>query len=133
MAISMDQLKRVPLFAGLGDKDLKSIALSMHERTFRAGDSPTVEGQSGIGFFVIESGEANVDVDGREVRTLGAGDYFGEIALIAKTPRSATITANSDLTCWGLTAWEFKPLVGKNPEIAWHLLETLAERLSERG
>ena len=133
MAISTDQLKRVPLFAGLQDKDLKSIAGSMHERTFNAGDSPTVEGKSGIGFFVIESGEATVDIGGREVRKLGAGDHFGEIALIGKAPRSATITADSELKCWGLTAWEFKPLVEKSPEIAWHLLETLAERLSEQG
>ena len=133
MAISTDQLKQVPLFAGLGDKELKSIADSMHERTFKAGDSPTVEGQSGVGFFVIESGEATVDVAGREVRKLGAGDYFGEMALIAKQPRSATITADSDLRCWGLTAWEFKPIVEKSPAIAWHLLETFAERLAQQG
>ena len=133
MAISTDQLKQVPLFAGLGNKELKSIADSMHERTFKAGDSPTVEGQSGIGFFVIESGEATVDVAGREVRKLGAGDYFGEMALIAKQPRSATITADSDLKCWGLTAWEFKPIVEKSPAIAWHLLETFAERLAQQG
>ena len=130
MAISTDQLKRIPLFAGLDDKHLKSIATSMHERTFKAGDSPTVEGKSGIGFFVIESGEATVDVGGNEVRKLGPGDHFGEIALIGKAPRSATITANTDLACWGLTAWEFKPLVEANPAIAWYLLETLAERLS---
>lgn len=133
MPMTTDQLKRVPLFAGLDDKHLKSIASSMHERTFGAGDSPTVEGKSGVGFFVIESGEATVDVGGREVRKLGPGDYFGEIALIGKAPRSATITANSDLKCWGLTAWEFKPIVEKNPDVAWHLLETLAERLSEQG
>ena len=132
MAISTDQLKHVPLFAGLEEKHLKSIASSMHERTFKAGDSPTVEGQAGIGFFVIESGEASVDVGGREVRKLGAGDHFGEIALIGKAPRSATITADSDLKCWGLTAWEFKPLVESNPPIAWHLLETLAERLADQ-
>jgi CRP-like cAMP-binding protein len=133
MAISTDQLKRVPLFAGLQDKDLKSIASSMHERTFKAGESPTVEGKSGIGFFIIESGEATVDVGGREVRKLGAGDHFGEIALIGKAPRSATITADTELQCWGLTAWEFKPLVEGNPAIAWHLLETFAERLSDQS
>ncbi len=132
MAISTDQLKRVPLFAGLQDKDLKSIASSMHERTFKAGESPTVEGKSGIGFFVIENGVATVAVGGREVRTLGPGDHFGEIALIGKAPRSATITADSDLQCWGLTAWEFKPLVETNPTIAWHLLETFAERLADQ-
>jgi CRP-like cAMP-binding protein len=136
MPISTDQLKRVPLFAGLQDKDLKSIASSMHERTFNAGDSPTVEGKSGIGFFVIESGEASVNVNGRDVRKLGAGDHFGEIALIDEGPRSATVTATTDLRCRGLAAWEFKSFVQEHPEVAWPLLETLASRLrdaEERG
>jgi CRP-like cAMP-binding protein len=133
MALSTDQLKQVPLFSGLDDKDLKSIAATMRERTFKAGESATQEGQSGVGFFVIESGEASVDVGGREVRKLGPGDYFGEVALLAQSPRSATITAETDLRCWGLTPWDFKPLVEGNASIAWILLQTLAQRLSEQG
>jgi cAMP-binding proteins - catabolite gene activator and regulatory subunit of cAMP-dependent protein kinases len=133
MALSTDQLKQVPLFSGLGDKDLKSIAATMRERTFKAGESATQEGQSGVGFFVIESGQASVDVGGREVRKLGPGDYFGEVALLAQAPRSATITAETDLLCWGLTPWDFKPLVERNASIAWVLLQTLAQRLSEQG
>jgi CRP-like cAMP-binding protein len=133
MALSTDQLKQVPLFSGLADKDLKSIAATMRERTFKAGESATQEGQSGVGFFVIESGEGSVDVGGREVRTLGPGDYFGEVALLAQSPRSATITAVTDLRCWGLTPWDFKPLVEGNASIAWVLLQTLAQRLSEQG
>jgi CRP-like cAMP-binding protein len=133
MALSADQLKQVPLFSGLGDKDLKSIAATMRERTFKAGESATQEGQSGVGFFVIESGQASVGVGGREVRKLGPGDYFGEVALLAQSPRSATITAETDLLCWGLTPWDFKPLVEGNASIAWVLLQTLAQRLSEQG
>jgi CRP/FNR family transcriptional regulator, cyclic AMP receptor protein len=133
MALSTDQLKQVPLFSGLDDKDLKSIAATMRERTFKAGESATQEGQSGVGFFVIESGEASVDVGGREVRKLGPGDYFGEVALLARSPRSATITAETDLRCWGLTPWDFKPLVEANGSIAWILLQTLAQRLSEQS
>lgn len=131
MGLSIDQLRRVPLFSELDGKELNSIASSMRERTFRAGETPTVEGQSGVGFFVIESGEAIVDVGGREVRKLGPGDYFGEIALLAKVPRSATITADSDLRCWGLTAWEFKPFVEANGSLAWKLVQALAQRLAE--
>ena len=78
---------------------------------------------------MIESGEASVSVRGEERAKLGPGDYFGEIALIDDGARSATITADSDLRCYGLTSWEFRPLVESNASIAWKLLETLAKRL----
>ena len=87
------------------------------------------EGKTGAGFFVIESGEATVSVRGDERGKLGPGDHFGEIALIDDGARSATITADSDLHCFGLTSWEFRPLVESNASIAWKLLETLAKRL----
>ena len=66
---------------------------------------------------------------GGEHGKLGPGDYFGEIALIDDGARSATITADSDLHCYGLTSWEFRPLVEANASIAWKLLETMAQRL----
>lgn len=132
MPLTPDQLKQVPLFSDLDRRELESVAATMRERTFRAGESATQEGQSGVGFFVIESGEASVEIGGKEVRKLGAGDYFGEIALIARSPRSATITAESDLRCYGLTPWDFKPLVEANGSIAWKLLQTLAQRLAEQ-
>ena len=80
---------------------------------------------------MIDSGAATVSVGGAEKRTLGAGDYFGEMALIDDQPRSATIVADTDLKCWGLTSWEFRPLVESNAQIAWALLKTLAQRLRE--
>ena len=67
--------------------------------------------------------------DGEQLAMLGPGDYFGEIALIDDGPRSATVTADTELRCWGLTSWEFKPIVETNAEIAWKLLEALAKRL----
>jgi len=130
MAISTEQLKQVPLFSELDDRELKSIASTLRERTFDAGTTVTEEGESGIGFFVIEDGTATVSVGGREVRKLGASDYFGEIALMAKAPRSATIVADTDLHCQGLTAWDFRALVDANESMSWKLLETLAERLA---
>ena len=78
---------------------------------------------------MIESGEATVSVNGRTRATLTSGDYFGEIALIDEGARSATVTATSDLVCYGLTYWEFRPLVQHNATIAWNLLQTLAKRL----
>jgi CRP-like cAMP-binding protein len=103
----------------------------MKERTFAAGDTVTTEGEGGVGFFVVEDGNATVSVRGSTVGTLGPGDHFGEIALIDKGPRSATIVADSDLRCRGMTAWEFRPLIQEHSEMAWPLLEALVARLRE--
>jgi CRP-like cAMP-binding protein len=103
----------------------------MKERTFRPGDAVTEEGKGGVGFFVIADGTAKVTVGGTEVRTLGPGDYFGEIGLIADTDRTATITAEGPLRCYGMTSWDFRPLVESNASIAWKMLQVLAQRLRE--
>jgi CRP/FNR family transcriptional regulator, cyclic AMP receptor protein len=122
-----DLLKRVPLFSDLDRKELERVAASMKERTFSAGETVTSEGSSGVGFFVIESGSAKVTVGGADRRTLGAGDYFGEVALLNESARTATITAESDLKCYGLTSWEFRPLVETQPSIAWKLLQAMSK------
>ena len=127
----VELIKRVPLFADLDNRELKEIAESMKERTFRAGDTVTEEGKGGVGFFVIDDGTAKVSVGGQDVRTLGAGDYFGEIGLIADVDRTATITAESELRCYGMTLWDFRPLVESNAAIAWKMLQTMAQRLKE--
>ena len=127
----VELLQRVPLFEHFEKGDLERLARSFKERTFDAGSTVAGEGKTGAGFFVIESGEATVSVHGDERRSLGPGDYFGEIALIDDGARSATVTAVSDLRCYGLTSWEFRPLVESNASIAWKLLETLAKRLRE--
>jgi CRP-like cAMP-binding protein len=133
VSVTTDQLKQIPLFAGLDDRELRPIANTLRERTFKAGQPVTEEGRSGVGFFVIESGEATVSVDGKDVRKLGPGDYFGEIALISEGARSATIVADTDLVCHGLTSWDFKPIVESHSSIAWKLLQTLAQRVAEAG
>src|SRR3954447_7506901 len=119
------------LFQGVKPKALKKLAGRMQERTFSEGDAITTEGKSGVGFFVIEDGNATVSINQKIVRTLGPGEYFGEIALIDSGPRSATIVATTDLRCQGLTAWEFRPFIEEHPEVAWQMLETLASRLRE--
>src|SRR5215207_9317849 len=119
-AEATELLQRVPLFAGLDPRELEAIARTVHDRTVAQ------EGEGGVGFFVIREGQAKVTIDGRDVRTLGPGDYFGEIALIAETARTATIVAESELKCYGLTPWEFRPLVQTNAGIAWKLLTALA-------
>jgi|SRR3712207_3213751 len=124
-------LQRVPLFSRVDERELRRIAKSFRPRTFAAGDEIAVEGQEGVGFFVIESGTARVSVGGEEVRTLGEGDYFGEVALIDSGPRSATVVAETDVACQGMTAWAFRPLVESNAALAWPLIETLVARLRE--
>jgi CRP-like cAMP-binding protein len=131
-AAPIELLEQVPLFHGLPQPDLKRISGSFKERRFSAGDTIAEEGATGIGFFVIGEGTASVDVRGEQRGQLGPGDYFGEIALIDdKARRTASITAETDLTCYGLTSWDFRPLVETNAEIAWKLLQVMAKRVRD--
>jgi CRP-like cAMP-binding protein len=129
MAAPQDLLRRVPLFAQLDDKHLSRLADEFSQRSFSAGDTIAAEGEGGRTFFVIEDGEAAVSVGGREVGTLGPGDSFGEIALIDREPRSASITAKADMTAYMLPIWSFRPIVESSPDMLWTLLEGLAGRL----
>ena len=126
---SADVLKKVPLFAGLDKRELEQIAATMRERRFSAGATVTEEGAGGAGFFVVEQGQAEVLVEGETRGTIGAGDYFGEIALLTGSDRTATIKATSDMICWGMTPWDFRPLVESNSAIAWKLLTAMADKL----
>ncbi len=131
MPASVEQLQRVPLFADLDRKELDSLASTFKERTFKAGETVASEGSGGVGFFIIDEGQAKVTRDGEEQATLGPGQYFGEIALIDEGARTATLTAETDMRCYGLTSWEFRPLVESNSQIAWKLLQALAKQLRE--
>jgi pyruvate,water dikinase len=122
-------LRRVPLFAGLTNGELREIARLFKERRFEAGVTVIQEGSGGAAFFVIESGEAKVLIGGKENTTLGPGDYFGEIALFDEGARMATIVATSDMLCYGLTYWDFRPLVEANGVIGWKLLQRMATLL----
>jgi CRP/FNR family transcriptional regulator len=128
-AVSADTLKKVPLFATLDNKELEQISSTMRERRFKAGDTVTQEGAGGVGFFIVQEGEAEVDVGGETKGVVGPGDYFGEIALINESPRTATLTARTDMVCYGMTPWEFRPLVESNSEIAWKLLTAMADKM----
>jgi CRP-like cAMP-binding protein len=133
MSAPVELIKSVPLFSDLNKKEAEHIARSFKERTFAPGDKVAEEGKGGVGFFVIESGQAKVTVGGEERTTLGPGSYFGEIALIDDGPRTATVTAETELHCYGLTSWEFRPLVETNAGIAWKLLEAMAKRLRQHA
>jgi CRP/FNR family cyclic AMP-dependent transcriptional regulator len=128
MSAPVEALRDVPLFANLDEKDLDQLARQMHERRFPEGAEVTTEGATGAGFFVIAHGNADVSIGGEHRATLGPGDHFGEVALIDDGVRSASITAATDLLCYGLTPWEFRPFVEDHPQVAWALLETFARR-----
>jgi CRP/FNR family cyclic AMP-dependent transcriptional regulator len=131
MSAPAELVQGIPLFADLDRRELQGVASSMKERTFNAGQTIASEGQTGIGFFVIAEGNAKVTQGDQERATLGPGDYFGEIALIDDGVRTASVTADSDLKVYGLTSWEFRPIVESNASIAWKLLKTMAARLRE--
>src|SRR5665213_750949 len=123
----VEALQRVPLFSDLDASEVGQIARLFKERRFTAGETVIQEGSGGAAFFVIDSGEATVSAGGVAHATLKTGDYFGEIALIDEGTRTATITAASDLVCFGVTFWDFRPLVESNGVIGWKLLQSLAK------
>jgi CRP/FNR family transcriptional regulator, cyclic AMP receptor protein len=125
----VEALRRVPLFAELDRHEVEQIARLFKERRFSEGETVVREGSGGAAFFLIDSGEATVTVGGAERTTLQPGDYFGEIALIDEGSRSATITASTELACFGLTFWDFRPLVQANGAIGWKLLQSMAKKL----
>jgi hypothetical protein len=122
-------VQEIPLFAGLTPEQVDNVAQLFKERRFSAGETIIREGSGGAAFFLIDSGTATVSVRGDDCAWLGPGDAFGELAMIDEGVRSATVTATSDVACWGLTYWDFRPFVEQNGAVAWNLLQTLAKRL----
>jgi CRP-like cAMP-binding protein len=119
------------LFAGLGRAALSSIASVAHPRGAASGDVLFREGDKGTEFFVIRSGRVRVDQHGETVRELGAGEWFGELALLDRGPRSATVTALEDMEMLVVNELEFSSLIDEVPGLAHQLLATIAMRLRE--
>jgi len=128
----VDALAQVPMLSSLDRRHLEKLAKDFTERSFPAGAVVVRQGDDrGIGFFVIADGEAIVSVDGAEVARLGPGTHFGAIALIADRVRTATVTAGSDLHCYVMTLWDFRSFVQGDAEVAWKLLEQLAQMVQK--
>ena len=126
----VELLKRVPLFAGCSKKELGEIALVADEIDFSAGKVLTREGDSGREFFVLVDGAAEVRRKGRKVRTMGSGDFFGEIALVSSRPRTATVTATAPGRLLVVTDRAFQQLLQKMPSLQLKVLTALADRLA---
>jgi CRP-like cAMP-binding protein len=126
----IDLLKRVPLFAGCSKKELGEIALVADEIDVGAGKVLTREGDSGREFFVLVEGAAEVRRKGRKVRTMDAGDFFGEIALVSNRPRTATVTATVPGSVLVVTDRAFRKLLETMPSLQLKVLTALADRLA---
>jgi len=123
------RLSKVPLFSGCSQRDLQTIARVVKDIDHEDGTVIAREGEPGIGLFVIADGTAVVTIGGAKKATLGPGDFFGEIALLDGGPRTATVTATSDVKLLGLTEWVFRGLMQEHPSIAVKTLQAMAGRL----
>src|SRR5215813_3315688 len=126
----MELLKKVPLFSKLDKKGLQDVAHIADELDLPAGKEMATEGDRGREFFVLIRGEAEVTKDGTRINTMKDGDFFGEIALVTKMPRTATVTATSDVDVLVITERAFDNLLKKSPELGRRVAEALAERVA---
>jgi CRP/FNR family cyclic AMP-dependent transcriptional regulator len=125
-------MRRVKLFDELTDKELRAVANAAKERRFDTGDTVVGEGEGGVGFFVVAEGSARIEVAGERRGTIGPGASFGEVALLDESGRrSATVVAEAPLRLFGITAWQFTPLLEQHPSIAVKIAKILARRLRE--
>ena len=130
-----DTLAHVDLFAGLEKKDLQLLANACRERNYRAGSKLIKQGDTGVGLYVITDGSVHItrekDPDKAELDlgTVGPGNVLGEMSLLDDLPRSANVTAVSDVTALLLPVWEFRTTLRNHPDIALRLLSTLSRRL----
>ena len=130
-----DTLARVDLFSSLDKKELQALARSCQERKYSAGSTIIKQGDTGVGLYIITSGHAKitqaVDPDKAEenLGDFGQGSVIGEMALLDDLPRSATVTAVTDVTALLLPVWEFRTVVRNHPEIALKMMAVLSRRL----
>jgi CRP-like cAMP-binding protein len=124
-----ERLSTIPIFSGCSKRELQTIAKVVRPLEHPKGSVIATEGEPGAGLFVIDEGEADVTIGGRKVNHLTEGDFFGEMALLDGGPRTATVTATTDVRLFALTEWVFRGLLVEHPSIAFRTLEAVAARL----
>ncbi len=127
--VKVEALKRAPLFEGLSKKELTELARATEDLKVEAGTVLCREGSLGRDFFVIVDGVADVTKGGKRLATRQSGEFFGEIALITTTRRTATVTAKTPLRCFILTRGDFRRVLDESPNVERKVMRALAERL----
>ncbi len=122
-------LEQVPIFSGLTQKELRSIASSSKEKRFEAGQTMVREGESGVGFFLIIEGRAEVRRGGKVLSRLEQGQFFGEMTLLDEQPRSADVVAVDPTKCLVFTVWGFHGMIRTYPKMAREIMKEMARRL----
>jgi CRP/FNR family cyclic AMP-dependent transcriptional regulator len=125
------EIKNAKLFKGLPESEVKSIERTMKTVKHAAGHEIIVRGESGVGFMVITDGTVTVKTVQGKSRKLGPGDSFGEMALLDEGGRSATITADTDVTLAAVPEWNFKAFLKEHPEVTYRLLQVLSQRVRQ--
>jgi CRP-like cAMP-binding protein len=127
--VKVEALKRAPLFEGLSKKELRELARATEDLKIEAGTVLCKEGSLGREFFVIVDGVAEVTKGGKRLATRQAGEFFGEIALLTTTKRTATVTAKTPIRCFILTRGDFRRVLDESPSVERKVMQALAERL----
>jgi len=122
-------LARVPLFAGLGEKELKEVVQSGREVDFESGKMIMKQGEPGLGFMLVLEGKVEIRKGGKMVATTGPGGFFGEMTVFDDKPRSADVVAVKPTKCFGITNWSLTPVLEGNPTIAIGIIKELVRRL----
>lgn len=125
----LDLLKSIPIFTGLGERELEQIARLVDEVDVPAGKVLMRQGEPGAEMFIVVSGSFTIDRNGNVVRECGAGAALGEMALLSEGPRTATVTANEPGRLLVVGHREFHSLLDMAPGISKHLLGTLARQI----
>ena len=125
------ELKDAKLLQGIPDSELRSIERQVKIVKHPAGHEIVVRGEGGVGFMIITDGDVSVKTVTGHTRKLGPGDSFGEMALLDHEGRSATITADTDVTLASIPEWNFKPFLKEHPEVAYRLLQTMSKRIRQ--
>jgi CRP-like cAMP-binding protein len=124
-----EAMARVPIFSDCSKKELKEITKLLSSLRVKAGDLLTEQGQRGSEFMIIEQGTATVRRDGKDIGRLGPGDHFGELAMLAEAPRTATVVADEDMVVWAVSRPEFTSLLRQSPSTAMSVLTSAVKRL----
>lgn len=127
----MTQLKDAKLLQGIPESEIRSIEKQVKTVRHPAGHEIVLRGEGGVGFMIIKDGSVSVKTVKGRTRKLGPGDSFGEMALLDHEGRSATITADTDVTLASIPEWNFKPFLKEHPEVAYRLLQTLSRRIRQ--